>query len=117
MKPSNIHLEKIIKNINIPACKNCFNFKPTELDGLFVKNDICNKFGSKDIITNKIKYDYAYYCRKNELKCGEEGKYFQQEKYVKLKILKYKIIGILPITPIVLIPTGILVIIANINSI
>jgi hypothetical protein len=38
--------------------------------------NICEKFGNKNIITDKITYDYADLCRQSDTKCGEEGKYF-----------------------------------------
>jgi hypothetical protein len=54
----------------------------TDFTGSYNK---CNKFGEKDITTNKISFDYADVCRKNEKKCGREGKYFLLEKNIELK--------------------------------
>jgi hypothetical protein len=89
--------EKIIKNINIPSCRNCVHYKPsystTDFTGSFNK---CHKFGNKNIITNKISYDYADMCRNNENKCGNEGKYFEEEKNVELKIFTHQIISNIP---------------------
>ena len=89
--------EKIIKNINIPSCRNCVHYKPsystTDFTGSFNK---CHKFGDKNIITNKISYDYADMCRNNENKCGNEGKYFELEKNVEFKIFMHQIIKNLP---------------------
>jgi hypothetical protein len=58
--------------------------------------NICEKFGTKDIITDKITYDYADYCRKVEDKCGQEGKYFAKDPYIKLKIIKHWLISRIP---------------------
>jgi hypothetical protein len=58
----------------------------------------CKKFGEKDIITDEITYDYADSCRKYENKCGNEGKYFEQDPDVDMKILKHTIVSNLPIS-------------------
>jgi len=79
----------IIKNSNLPSCRNCIHFKPeyyNELDSTLNK---CTKFGEKDIITNEIKYDFVDYTRKDKDKCGLEGKYFEQEPNIELKIFKH----------------------------
>jgi hypothetical protein len=69
--------DKIIKNINVPSCKNCIYYKPRMFDSDFTSTlNICEKFGNKNIITDKITYDYADLCRQSDTKCGEEGKYF-----------------------------------------
>lgn len=87
--------EKIIKNIN--SCRNCVYYKPYSFSGDYTsKLSNCQKFGSKDIITDKISYDYADLCRKDETKCGEQGKYFEKESNVELKILIYKMITYIP---------------------
>jgi hypothetical protein len=90
--------EQIIKNINIPSCRNCVHYKPsyytTDFTASFNK---CDKFGDKNIITNKISYNYADMCRTNENKCGNEGKYFEEDKNVELKIFIHQIISRIPI--------------------
>jgi len=89
--------EKIIKNININSCRNCIYHKPHSFSGDYTSSlSNCEKFGSKDIITDKISYDYADICRKDETKCGEQGKYFEKEPNIELKILKYTIIRYIP---------------------
>ena len=106
--------EQIIKNINIPTCRNCVHYKPsyytTDFTASFNK---CNKFGDKNIITNKISYDYADMCRTNENKCGNEGKYFE-EKNVELKIFIHQIISRIP--NILLLSITVLSIITNIYN-
>lgn len=100
--------DKIIKNINIPACKNCIYYKPRMFDREFTSTfTICEKFGNKNIITDEITYDYADLCRKYDDKCGEKGKYFKQEPYIGLKIFKHTVVSNIPVvlfivTPIVL---------------
>lgn len=92
-----INGEKIIKNLKIPSCKNCIYFEPTKFSNDFTSSlGKCNKFGEKDIITDKISYDYADLCRKDELKCGFNGTYFVQEKNIELKLLQYMIMGNIP---------------------
>lgn len=36
----------------------------------------CVKYGEKDLRTGQIVHDYTQLCRKDESKCGKEGKYF-----------------------------------------
>ena len=92
-----INAEKIIKNINIPSCKNCIHYKPSYSTTDFTASyNSCNKFGRKDIITNKISYDLAFMCRNDENKCGRQGKYFEVEKNIKLKIFTHQIISRIP---------------------
>jgi hypothetical protein len=92
-----VNCEKIIKNINIPSCKNCIHFNPTVFSNDFTSSlGKCNNFGNKDIITDKITYDYADLCRSDESKCGNNGIYFEQDKNIEFKILKYIIIGNIP---------------------
>ena len=92
-----VHSEQIIKNINVPSCRNCVHFKPyysTEFANSLSK---CSKFGTKDIITDKISYnEYADMTRKDETKCGKEGKYFEQEQNLQLKILIHQFVSGLP---------------------
>ena len=93
-----VNSEKIIKNINIPSCRNCIYYKPPYYSSDFSASySKCDKFGTKDIITNKISYDdFADSCRRNEDKCGNEGKYFELEKNIELKIFTHQIISGLP---------------------
>jgi len=90
--------EPIIKNINIPSCRNCIYYKPANYNNDFTSSlNRCKQFGEKDIVTNEIKYDFADMCRQNEEKCGKKGKYFEEEKNIDLKILKHSIVSNLPI--------------------
>ena len=85
--------KSIIENINVPSCRNCIYYKPSVFGDEFSSTfSRCEKFGEKNIITNEIRYDYAESCRNNELKCGKEGKYFEEETSINRKIIKNFII-------------------------
>jgi hypothetical protein len=89
-----INATQIIKNIDIPACRNCIHYKPSIHNTDFtVFYNKCGKFGNKDIITDKISYDVAEFCRKDELRCGINARYFEQEPNIHMKVLKHTIIS------------------------
>ena len=90
-----VNCSPIITNVNIPSCKNCKYYNPSHYND-FTSLNKCNKFGEKNIITDEITYNYADTCRNDESKCGKDGKYFEKESNVNLKIIKYKIINDLP---------------------
>jgi hypothetical protein len=84
--------KSIIKNINVPSCRNCIYYKPCVYGDEFSSTySTCEKFGEKDIITDKIKYYYVELCRDDELKCGKSGKYFEKDEFINTKLLKYLI--------------------------
>jgi len=87
---------KIIKNIDMPSCKNCVYYDPPILNTFTSPYSKCNKFGEKNIITDEITYSYVDICRNDENRCGKEGKYFEKERYIKIKIIYHKIINSLP---------------------
>ena len=109
---SEINSSKIIKNIDIPSCKNCIYFKPYG----YIPDSLsrCNKFGEKNIVTDEIKYDFADYCRNDEKKCGIEGRYFIKETYLNLRIKDIKNQLDQNSTVIFLISVGLLYLIATI---
>ena len=78
----------LIKNIDIPSCKNCIHFEPSRYN--IDSTSRCNKFGEKNIITDEINKDFADSCRKNEEKCGLEGKCFERETDINLRIKSIK---------------------------
>ncbi len=84
----------IIKNINTPSCKNCIYYKPknNDFNSPFSR---CTYFGTKDIQTDIITYDFADLCRNNENKCGLEGKYFKEDENSELKYYLFNFIKIL----------------------
>jgi hypothetical protein len=87
--------EKFIKNINVNPCRKCIHYN-SRYDDSSLSN--CKKFGEKNIISNEIKYDNAERCRNDELKCGKEGKYFEEDKYASIKIITNKIGNDIPFT-------------------
>ena len=110
-----VNSKKIIRNVNIPSCRNCIHYKPSYYTTDFTESyNKCDIFGNKDIITNKISYDFAETCRNDENKCGNKGKYFEQEKNIELKIFTHQIISRIP--NILLVSLIVLSIIANIYA-
>jgi hypothetical protein len=92
-----VHSEQIIKNINVPSCRNCVYYKPPYYGDFTSSLSKCNKFGTKYIITDKISYtDFADMSRQDEKQCGKEGKYFELEKNLQFKIVMHQIIYNLP---------------------
>jgi hypothetical protein len=85
---------KIIKNIDLPICKNCIYYKPPIFHSFTTPIAKCEYFGIKNIQTDEISYDYADLCRKDDDKCGVEGKYFKEEMNIDFKILLHN--SILP---------------------
>jgi hypothetical protein len=95
--PILVYSEKIIKNVNLPACRNCIHYQPDIYNNDFASYlNKCDKFGDKNIVTDKITYDFADQCRNDDSKCGKEGKYFVVEPNINMKILKYSLIKNIP---------------------
>lgn len=67
-----VNANPIIKNNNIPACRNCKFFTPINYNQFDSDMNRCAKFGEKNIITGEIDYEFVSSCRKNEEKCGFE---------------------------------------------
>jgi len=64
-----------------PICDDCIyfgNFIPIEGTNDFEYSNIgvCMKFGEKNMITGKIKYDSAIDCRTDVSKCTKFARYF-----------------------------------------
>jgi hypothetical protein len=81
----------MITNMDLPSCVNCKFFKPSlhsDYESSFGK---CEKFGTKDIVTNEILYDFANECRNNEKKCGMMGGKFEPEQNLQEKMCWHKI--------------------------
>lgn len=89
---------KIIKNIDIPSCRNCLHYKPSCHNDYSSTLNKCSYFGKKNILTDEISYDYADFCRNDENKCGLNGKYFEEENNVELKIFTHNFKNKIPIT-------------------
>lgn len=88
---------KIIKNINVPSCRNCIYYKPLCDNDFSSSFNKCEYFGTKNIQTDVIDYDDADVCRRDETKCGLDGKYFVEEINVDSKILLHNIKRQLPL--------------------
>jgi len=84
---------KQIRNINVPSCRNCIYYKPQIFFEFSSQYSKCDFFGSKDINTNYISYDYANLVREDEKKCGIEGKYFEQGENIEMKIILHNFIN------------------------
>ena len=91
-----VNSEKVIKNIHIPICRNCIHYKPNDFSDFISPLNKCENFGTKDIISGKITYDFADLCRDDESRCGKEGKNFKEEKNINIKIFNHKIIKNIP---------------------
>ena len=91
--------DKIIRNMHIKSCKDCVHFKPRLLSFGLEK---CEKFGTKNIITNEITYDFAESCRNDENKCGQYANHFEPENEV-IKLIKFNIFTSTPYGFIILV--------------
>lgn len=81
---------KIIKNISVPACKNCVHYIPNTSSGKFATDfGTCAKFGSKNILTDVITYKYIDSCRNNNTLCGIDGVHFEKEPDLNNKMRKH----------------------------
>ena len=87
---------KQIRNVNVPSCRNCIHYKPEIFNEFSSTYSKCDYFGSKNINTDYISYDYANMVRKDENKCGIEGKYFEQGENIEMKIILHNIISNTP---------------------
>lgn len=94
--PILVNCEKMIKNINLPACKNCIHYQVSNNEEFISSLNKCGIFGDKNIVTDKITHDFADYCRNDESKCGKEGKYFVEEPNINMKIWKHSFVKNMP---------------------
>ena len=93
---NNVVNSNMIKNINLPSCRNCIHYRLTYYNDLTSSLNRCSYFGTKNIQSDEIDYDFADHCRKDEEKCGLEGKYFQENQYMMWTIIKHGLISKLP---------------------
>jgi hypothetical protein len=96
-----IHTKSFILNYNLKSCRNCIHFQPSPTDDFDSSFAKCNYFGKKDVVTNKITYDFADSCRMDESKCGMHAKYFKEEPNVDFKIMKHQLLKNAPFTILV----------------
>ena len=81
----------MITNMDLPSCINCKFFKPSLYSDYESSLGKCEKFGTKNIITDEIVYDFADECRNNEKKCGMIGAKFEPEPNLQEKMCWHKI--------------------------
>jgi len=79
-----------IKNLHSPKCHMCKHFIPGDSANLFFASDShafakCKKFGDADLVSGKIKHDYAESCRSIESKCGQNGTRYEFDEFYKAK--------------------------------
>ena len=78
-----------IKNYDKPNCINCKHYIPESYNNFNSLYNKCSIFGSKDINSGDITYEYVSECRKDEEKCGIDGKYFEKQHNIFLKKLNH----------------------------
>jgi hypothetical protein len=84
--------DSIIQNNHIPSCRNCVHYKPSPYSYNFSSSlSKCNKFATKDIITDEIIYEYVQSCRNDENKCGKEAQFFEKDRFVRVKQFKHAV--------------------------
>ena len=57
-------------------CTDCLYYEPRDHPFTNCLSK-CRRFGERDSESGRITYEYADLCRKNEMKCGKEAKYFE----------------------------------------
>lgn len=81
------------KNVGVHICKDCEHFRLNKIDNISpedasksssyqkyqVEYGTCEMFGDINLITGKIRPEYAVVARGNPNMCGYEGKYFIQK--------------------------------------
>ena len=80
-----------IRNGDKPPCIGCEHYRPVHYAPFDSSYSKCTKFGSKDIHTGEIVYDYATTAREDETRCGLQGKYFKPERNLCLKKANYRL--------------------------
>ena len=105
--------DKIIRNIDVPSCRNCRYYKPNTYNDFASTLNKCEKFGMKDIITDDIHYDYADLCRRDEDKCGRVGKFFTIEENLPAKMITHFMVRNLPYALAILVTVGSVYILLN----
>lgn len=83
--------EAFIRNDDKPPCIHCNHYSPETSDVFSSTFGKCKKFGSKDIHTGKVLYDYANTARQDDARCGIEGKYFKSEPQLCQKKIVHRI--------------------------
>lgn len=71
---------QIIQNYEYPACKDCVYFKKDQKFN-YTSSSKCMKFGTKDLITGVVNYEYVINVRNFKPdKCGTKGIHFSKKE-------------------------------------
>ncbi len=97
IRNNNIIMKGIIRDIDMPNCRDCIHYKPSINYDFNSSMSKCDYFGKKDIISGEITNDYVDICRNDDNKCGKIGKFFEVEKNIELKYIKHFILNKYPI--------------------
>ena len=81
-----------IKNSQAPICQNCIHYRPNLFSPSLSR---CSQFGTKDLTTGEITYEYADLSRMAEDKCGIEGRYYNESLLI-IQALQFAFIHNLP---------------------
>jgi hypothetical protein len=65
-----------VRNLKYPACANCAHFINDTISVIYSR---CKMFGEMDLVSGKIKYDFADFSRGPNQPCGITGKLFQKK--------------------------------------
>jgi hypothetical protein len=91
-----VNSDIIIKNKNVPVCRNCIYYEANKNTHFTNTLSKCKKFAEKELETDEIIFDYADFCRMDENKCGKLGKYYEKENKLEQKILIHYLIHYIP---------------------
>jgi hypothetical protein len=83
--------DAFIRNDDKPPCIHCEHYIPSTNDEFSSTFGKCKKFGSKDIHTGKVLYDYATSARDDDARCGIEGQQFKSEQNLCGKKIVHRI--------------------------
>ena len=69
------------KIIYFPSCLKCVHYKPSKI---YCVNSIsrCRQFANKNITSDKMTYESSESCRNDIYKCGLDGKFFEEKKFI-----------------------------------
>jgi len=82
-KGCRVLLPQAVKNLHSPKCITCKNFIPDSFDSpTFSK---CKNFGTANLVSGEIFYDFADSCRDSESKCGTNGTHYIFDEFHKAK--------------------------------
>ncbi len=83
--------DAFIRNLDKPPCIKCKHYLPDPNDRFESSGAKCKMFGGKDIHTGTVLYDEAVSVRRDDVRCSDQGKYFEGERHLYLKQLEHMI--------------------------